>query len=411
MIIQTISIAMKIESTIYNFITPEDKEFLEVLKNKKFRNLEIFLVGGAVRDILLEIVPKELDFCINGEINEFKEFLNKNEKLKIIKVSEFETYKILFKDKIYDFSVTRKESYIPKGNLPKIDAFNVPIEKDLKRRDFTINSIAMNIKNDLNVLIDPCNGINDLKNKVIKIIHNESFKDDPTRTYRALKFANRYNFKIDNSTSKNLINSVEYIKVLSKERIKNEIEKICKELNFIKILDELKNLNILKYFFDFDPLNLKANNNKIDNWLYLIYEIRKIDYKKNNSFFSDYNFSKKFKEKINNLIFVTNLIEKNNTDFYKKITENDFNVLKKIDTDNFTLLSLLEKKYNKKIIKLKESILKSTAELSFSELKNIKSFSDFETSNILKDIEFQRFKGLLKSKNDEIKYLRKMFNI
>ena len=402
---------MKIESTIYNFITPEDKEFLEVLKNKKFRNLEIFLVGGAVRDILLEIVPKELDFCINGEINEFKEFLNKNEKLKIIKVSEFETYKILFKDKIYDFSVTRKESYIPKGNLPKIDAFNVPIEKDLKRRDFTINSIAMNIKNDLNVLIDPCNGINDLKNKVIKIIHNESFKDDPTRTYRALKFANRYNFKIDNSTSKNLINSVEYIKVLSKERIKNEIEKICKELNFIKILDELKNLNILKYFFDFDPLNLKANNNKIDNWLYLIYEIRKIDYKKNNLFFSDYNFSKKFKEKINNLIFVTNLIEKNNKDFYKKITENDFNILKKIDIDNFTLLSLLEKKYNKKIIKLKESILKSTAELSFSELKNIKSFSDFETSNILKDIEFQRFKGLLKSKNDEIKYLRKMFNI
>ena len=402
---------MKIESAIYNFISPDDKEFLEIFKNKKFKNLDIFLVGGAVRDILLNLVPKELDFCINGEITEFKEFIKENQQLKIIKVSEFETYKILFKEKIYDFSVTRKESYIPKGSLPKINAFNVDIETDLKRRDFTINSIAMNIKNDLDELIDPHNGINDIKNKIIKIIHNESFKDDPTRAYRAIKFAKRYNFEIDKSSLKNLIDSVEYIKVLSKERIKNEIEKICKELNFIQILNDLKKIDILKYFFDLDPLKIKVKNNEIDNWLFLIYEIRKIDYSKNNSFFSEYNFSKKFKEKINNLIFVTNLIEKNGTDFYKKITENDFNILKKIDIDDFILLSLIENKDSKKIINLRESILKSSAKLSFSELKNMKSFTDLVTSNILKEIEFQRFKGLLKSKNDEIKFLKKNFNI
>tara|TARA_B100000683_G_C12503908_1_gene558452 strand:- start:37 stop:1245 length:1209 start_codon:yes stop_codon:yes gene_type:complete len=402
---------MKIESAIYNFISPDDKEFIEIFKNKKFKNLDIFLVGGAVRDILLNLVPKELDFCINGEITEFKEFIKENQQLKIIKVSEFETYKILFKEKIYDFSVTRKESYIPKGSLPKINAFNVDIETDLKRRDFTINSIAMNIKNDLDELIDPHNGINDIKNKIIKIIHNESFKDDPTRAYRAIKFAKRYNFKIDKSSLKNLIDSVEYIKVLSKERIKNEIEKICKELNFIQILNDLKKIDILKYFFDLDPLKIKVKNNEIDNWLFLIYEIRKIDYSKNNSFFSEYNFSKKFKEKINNLIFVTNLIEKNGTDFYKKITENDFNILKKIDIDDFILLSLIENKDSKKIINLRESILKSSAKLSFSELKNMKSFTDLVTSNILKEIEFQRFKGLLKSKNDEIKFLKKNFNI
>ena len=402
---------MKIESAIYNFISPDDKEFIEIFKNKKFKNLDIFLVGGALRDILLNLVPMELDFCINGEITEFKEFIKENQQLKIIKVSEFETYKILFKEKIYDFSVTRKESYIPKGSLPKINAFNVDIETDLKRRDFTINSIAMNIKNDLDELIDPHNGINDIKNKIIKIIHNESFKDDPTRAYRAIKFAKRYNFKIDKSSLKNLIDSVEYIKVLSKERIKNEIEKICKELNFIQILNDLKKIDILKYFFELDPLKIKVKNNEIDNWLFLIYEIRKIDYSKNNSFFSEYNFSKKFKEKINNLIFVTNLIEKNGTDFYKKITENDFNILKKIDIDDFILLSLIEYKDSKKIINLRESILKSSAKLSFSELKNMKSFTDLVTSNILKEIEFQRFKGLLKSKNDEIKFLKKNFNI
>jgi len=400
---------MKIESAIYNFITPEDKEFVEILKNNNFKNLEIFLVGGALRDIMLEIPPKELDFCINGEINEFKEFLNNDKQLKIIKVSEFETYKVLFKDKIYDFSVTRKESYIPKGSLPKIDAFNVPIETDLKRRDFTINSIAMNINSDINNLIDPFNGLKDLKNKIIKVIHDESFKDDPTRAYRAIKFSNRYNFKIDTNTLNNLINSVEYIKVLSKERIKNEIEKICKEFNFIQILNELKKIDILKYFFDFDPLNINFNNNEIDNWLLLIYEIRKIDYFKNNIFFTEYNFSKKLKEKINNLLFIINLIKRNPSNLNKDISENDFSQLKKIDINDFTLLSMIESKYTKTIIKLKESILNSSANFSFLELKNMKSFTDLKTSNILKEIEFQKFKGIIKSKKDEIMYLKKFY--
>ena len=83
----------------------------------------------------------------------------------------------------------------------------------------------MNINNDINNLIDPFNGLKDLNNKIIKVIHDESFKDDPTRAYRAVKFSKRYNFKIDNNTLNNLIDSVEYIKVLSKERIKNEIRK------------------------------------------------------------------------------------------------------------------------------------------------------------------------------------------
>ena len=400
---------MKIESTIYNFITPEDKEFIEILKNNNFKNLEIFLVGGALRDILLEIPPKELDFCINGEINEFKEFLNNDKQVKIIKVSEFETYKVLFKDKIYDFSVTRKESYIPKGSLPKIDAFNVPIETDLKRRDFTINSIAMNINSDINNLIDPFNGLKDLKNKIIKVIHDESFKDDPTRAYRAVKFSKRYNFKIDTNTLNNLIDSVEYIKVLSKERIKNELEKICKEFNFIQILNELKKINILKYFFDFDPLKININNNEIDNWLLLIYEIRKIDYFENNTFFSEYNFSKKLKEKINNLLFIINLIKRNPSNLNKDISKNDFSKLKKIDSNDFNLLSMIESNYSKTIIKLKESILNSSTNLSFLELKNMKSFTDLKTSNILKEIEFQKFKGIIKSKKDETMYLKKFY--
>ena len=76
---------------------------------------------------------------------------------------------------------------------------------------------------------------------------------------------------------------------------------------------------------------------------------------------------------------------------------------------DFTLLSMIENNATKTIIKLKESILNSSAKLSFLELKNMKSFTDLKTSNILKEIEFQKFKGIIKSKKDEIMYLKKFY--
>ena len=126
-------------------------------------------------------------------------------------------------------------------------------------------------------------------------------------------------------------------------------------------------------------------------------------------FFSDYNFSKKLKEKINNLLFIINLINSNPSNLNKGISENDFNQLKKIDCNDFTLLSMIENNDTKTIIKLKESILNSSANLSFLELKNMKSFTDLKTSKILKEIEFQKFKGIIKSKKEEIIYLKKFY--
>ncbi|MEC8440515.1 MAG: hypothetical protein VXZ11_02580, partial [Chloroflexota bacterium] len=115
------------------------------------------------------------------------------------------------------------------------------------------------------------------------------------------------------------------------------------------------------------------------------------------------------KEKINNLIFILNLIKKNPSNLNKDISENDFSQLKKIDSNDFNLLSMIESNYSKTIIKLKESILNSSANLSFLELKNMKSFTDLKTSNILKEIEFQKFKGIIKSKKDETMYLKKFY--
>ena len=112
---------MKNESIIENSISSIDKEFIKKIQNHKFNNLEIFLVGGALRDILMGYEPKELDFCIKGDAVEFNNFIDNQKDIKKIKISEFNTYKLLYKNKYFDFSVTREESYIPKGSLPKID--------------------------------------------------------------------------------------------------------------------------------------------------------------------------------------------------------------------------------------------------------------------------------------------------
>ena len=106
------------------------------------------------------------------------------------------------------------------------------------RRDFTINSIALEIhKSNLN-LIDPLNGQKDLSKKIIRIIHNKSFLDDPTRIFRAIKYKTRLGFNYHSETKKHIQESIENINTLSKYRKFNEIVKLLKEKNIKNILKE-----------------------------------------------------------------------------------------------------------------------------------------------------------------------------
>jgi len=396
---------MKIESIFKNHISKTDKEFVYKLVDQRFSNLEIFIVGGAIRDILLGINPSEIDFCIKGNIEEFKKYIDTQKDIKKIKVSEFETYKLLFKDKIYDFSVTREESYIPKGSLPKIDKFNVSIEKDLFRRDFSINSIAININKINEDVIDPFNGYEDLKNSLIKINHEESFLDDPTRIFRAIKFSKRLNFKIDANTEKNLKGSIFNLKKLSAERIKNEIEKISYEKNCKNILIELRNLGALKYFYDFDPSDIKFNVKDISNWDILIFEIVKKDIQKSDTFFSNYNLEKKLKDKIKNMIFISNLNNKYGKNLIKKIHMNEFEILNKVKIEDIISFTYLDIK-NYETINTVMSSLKSSKPLSnFIDIKKLKLCSDKEASNIFKILNYKKFKGQIISRKDEEEFI------
>ena len=390
---------MKNESIIENSISSIDKEFIKKIQNHKFNNLEIFLVGGALRDILMGYEPKELDFCINGDAVEFINFIDNQKDIKKIKVSEFNTYKLLYKNKYYDFSVTREESYIPKGSLPKIDNFNVSIKKDLYRRDFTINSIAINLIDFKNDFIDPFDGIKDIESKEIKIIHKDSFNDDPTRIFRAIKFSKRLNFIIEKNSLNELNKSLSNIKKLSKDRIKNEIEKISFEPNCKEILIELKKLGALKFFYDFEPSEINFNQKNISNWTLIIYSIAMINSLEKRDI-SEINIKKELRKKINDMVFITNLVQSN-----MNITKNEFKILKKVDQSSFDNLLHINKINSTILNDYKNSLHKSNSNISFSHIKKIKSCTDLEASIILSDIEYQKFNDLLKSKKEEIEFI------
>ena len=162
-------------------------------------NMTLYLVGGAVRDILIEEKPDELDLVIDGDLDKFIKRLEEELEVKISKTSKFMTMTTIIGNIKFDIARARNESYVPKGSLPSVSASD--IKNDIQRRDFTINSICINLSpKEFGEIYDQQNGIKDIKNKTIRIIHNESFLDDPTRIFRAIRFSKRLNFKIEKKT-------------------------------------------------------------------------------------------------------------------------------------------------------------------------------------------------------------------
>lgn len=202
-------------------------------------NINIYIVGGFVRDFINGNVNEsiDLDLVVHGNIDDFANNMSSDLGIKLDKVHGFANYKLILNNSLsIDIAHSRKEIYLNPGSLPKWEKSNIQL--DLYRRDFTINSIALEIqKSNLN-LIDPLNGQKDLSEKIIRIIHNKSFIDDPTRIFRAIKYKTRLGFNYHSETKKYIQESAENINTLSKYRKFNEIVKLVKEKNINKILIE-----------------------------------------------------------------------------------------------------------------------------------------------------------------------------
>lgn len=162
---------------------------------------EVFIVGGFIRDIILERNRNEMDFLVVGDGEKYAKLFAEKLGVKNINIfRNFGTAHFKYGEFDLEFVGARKESYQRESRNPAVIAGT--FEEDISRRDFTINTLAVSInKNDFGTLMDMYNGLNDIENKIIKTTLEplSTFDDDPLRILRAFRFASQLNFKVDSS--------------------------------------------------------------------------------------------------------------------------------------------------------------------------------------------------------------------
>src|SRR5215207_1049622 len=181
----------------------------------------VYLVGGAVRDLLLGRPRADVDLVVVGDAAALAERLGgaaaEHERFGTVKV-EVEGHEI-------DIATARSESYPTPGALPVVAPAD-DIEADLGRRDFTINAMAIPIDGEAR-LVDPHGGEGDLKEGVLRVLHPRSFEDDPTRAIRAARYAARLNFRLEPETEK-LLRATD-LSTVSADRRRAELERLAGE--------------------------------------------------------------------------------------------------------------------------------------------------------------------------------------
>lgn len=186
--------------------------------NIKDNSNKLFYIGGVVRDKLLGIESLDIDITFEGNAIEycpkFGEVIREN--------PDFGTVRVNVGGCEVDFASTRAESYPHKGHLPEVTKIGCSLKEDVMRRDFTVNALAKSVTT--GEIVDYTGGLEDLKNKKLRVLYDESFIDDPTRIIRGLKFSVRFGFELDEHTRKlqeDYLANINYD--MSYKRVKKEL--------------------------------------------------------------------------------------------------------------------------------------------------------------------------------------------
>ncbi len=262
--------------------------FKIVSKTVQDTNIEAYVIGGYVRDLLLDRQSKDIDFVVIGNGIELAEAvaskMDGTHKVSIFK--NFGTAMINYNDLQIEFVGARKESYQFDSRKPNVESGT--LEDDQNRRDFTINALAISLnKSNFGELIDPFGGLDDLKSKVIRTPLNPdvTFSDDPLRMMRAIRFACQLNFSILPVTLESISANKERIRIISAERISEELNKMImaeKPSVGFKLLDKTGLLPII--FPQLSALkgieNIKGKAHK-DNFYHTLEVLDKLSSKTN----------------------------------------------------------------------------------------------------------------------------------
>ncbi|MEZ4753667.1 MAG: hypothetical protein R3A13_05075 [Bdellovibrionota bacterium] len=251
----------------------EQLELLEIINSiSEDLQIKVYIVGGVVRDLGMGVKPhdRDLDFIVEGDAISFAKRAASVLEGKLLSFPKFLTAKVIdlnqFKIiKEVDFASSRTEVYQSPGSLPSVTL--ATLEDDLRRRDFSVNALAVAVKdlisseglvnfgNLKHKLIDPFNGVEDLKQKKIRVLHAKSFLDDPTRLYRACRYAERIAGDLEDQTRQLFLTALQgdAIPTVSNYRLFKELQKILIENNSAAILQRAQALGLQQVYPNLAP--------------------------------------------------------------------------------------------------------------------------------------------------------------
>ena len=224
------------------------------------RGLPLYVVGGPVRDWLLGRDVFDIDLCCEGDPVPVAQLCAQRLGGTAESFGQFNTWRILAGKLRFDVAMCRKETYAEPAALPEVAP--APIAEDLFRRDFTVNAMAMRLtENGDGDLVDPYGGVKDLRAKVLRVLHPQSFRDDPTRVFRAARYLSRFDLK----PAAGLVSSVEaaltegHAAKLSRHRLAQELMRVLAEKDCAAPLEKLRRWGYLSLLHP----GLKAPSKKL----------------------------------------------------------------------------------------------------------------------------------------------------
>ena len=268
-----------------NFKIPS--EIFNIAEKLQKANFQAYLVGGCVRDILLERKPKDWDIATDAKPEKIQKIFpdsvyeNQFGTVAVKTNSEDERLKII------EITTFRLEGKYTDKRHPDEIKFAKTIEKDLSRRDFTVNALALSIAGEIaREIIDHYAGQQDLKNKIIRTVGNpeERFNEDALRLMRAVRLAMELGFEIEEKTGQAIKKQAGFLEVIAKERIRDELEKIIMTAEAAKGIELLEELGLLKYVLPELREGVGVGQNK--HHIYTVFEhsLRSLDYAAKNNY-------------------------------------------------------------------------------------------------------------------------------
>ena len=230
-------------------LVPAQAHLLRLAANASAQHgVELYLVGGTVRDMLLEQSPVDLDLSAVGGTPEFVATLAHELNGEVVAHSQFGTSKLKAGDTTIDLAIARSESYEHPGALPAVAPGS--IHEDLARRDFTINAMAVSLEAEgWGELVDPFDGQRDLQLTLVRALHPDSFIDDSTRILRALRYAQRLGFRLEPATDRLIRRDLRYLDAIKGDRVRHELQRIFLEDNAASILQMAQELGVLSAIY------------------------------------------------------------------------------------------------------------------------------------------------------------------